>query len=358
MHRPLVRLTLAIALMVSTSLAAGAPAPMIDEPPFLLGPPSEQGPVVVQARFALQDILEILEHEEVFEFSGVLTLTWKDPRQEFDPVATRAQEKIFQGNYQFNEVATGWYPQVVLVNDNDAYKTTGVVLRVQPDGTSTLTTFITGAAEVDLDLRRFPFDEQRLEAVFEVLAFDQREIRLEVESGFANPFPAGDVRVPQWRVTGYDLSVRDRHASYAGARRVSSAFIVGVNVARDSFHVRRLVTLPLAVIVLLSFSVFWMDRSTLGDRLSVSFIGILTGVTYQLVISDEMPRISYYTLINGFLTLSFLTMCATVVINLVVGTLDQKGEQALGDRIDHRCRWLFPLVYFGLNGAMLAVAFQ
>jgi hypothetical protein len=132
---------------------------------------------------------------------------------------------------------------------------------------------------------------------------------------------------------------------------------VSVDVARDSFHIRRLVTLPLALIVLLSFSVFWMDRSTLGDRLSVSFIGILTGVTYQLVISDEMPRISYFTVIHGFLNLSFLTMCATVVINLVVGALDKKGEQALGDRIDRRCRWLFPLGYVGLNSIMLGVAF-
>ena len=153
------------------------------------------------------------------------------------------------------------------------------------------------------------------------------------------------------------MSVRDRNASFEGARAVSSAFVEGVPVARASFHVRRLVTLPLAMIVLLSFSVFWMDRSTLGDRLSVSFIGILTGVTYQLVISDEMPRISYYTLIHGFLNLSFLTMCATVVINLVVGVLDQNGEQALGDRIARRCRLLFPLTYFGLNGVMLGMAF-
>ena len=111
---------------------------------------------------------------------------------------------------------------------------------------------------------------------------------------------------------------------------------------------RRLVIIPLVVIVLLSFMVFWMDRSSLGDRLSVSFIGILTGVAYQLVMSEQLPRISYVTLMHGFLSLSFLTMCATVVINLVVGTLDKRGQVALEDRIDRRCRWGFPLAYFGL----------
>ena len=49
-------------------------------------------------------------------------------------------------------------------------------------------------------------------------------------------------------------------------------------------------------------------------------------------------------------------MCATVVINLVVGTLDRRGKSELGDRIDRRCRWGFPLAYFGLLLVMLAVA--
>jgi hypothetical protein len=59
---------------------------------------------------------------------------------------------------------------------------------------------------------------------------------------------------------------------------------------------------------------------------------------------------------HAFLVVSFLMMCATVVINLVVGELDKKGRRELGDRIDLRCRWIFPLAYFGLIWAILGVA--
>ncbi len=65
----------------------------------------------------------------------------------------------------------------------------------------------------------------------------------------------------------------------------------------------------------------------------------------------------YMTLMQGFLSLSFLIMCATVVINLVVGKLDQAGRSEAGDRIDYRCRWIFPLTYFGLILVMVAMAF-
>ena len=314
-------------------------------PESLLTPPNQDGPVVVRVAFDIHDINEIHDVEEMFAFTAVRMSTWIDPRQAFTPTAGM-NEKVFQGKYQFNELAAGWYPQMVLVNESGLNETNGVVLRVQPDGTSTLIETINATAESELDLRWFPFDNHRLEAVFQVLGFDRDEVLLEAASEDLRL--DGTVRIPQWRITGSSMSVRDRDAA--------SALVVSVDIERDSFYVRRLITFPLAVIVLLSFSVFWMDRSSVGDRISVSFIGILTGVAYQLVMGNVLPHISYFTLIHAFLGLSFMIMSATVVISLVVGTLDKNGDFARGDRIDRRCRWIFPLTYFGMVGVIFAVA--
>jgi hypothetical protein len=73
--------------------------------------------------------------------------------------------------------------------------------------------------------------------------------------------------------------------------------------------------------------------------------------------SDILPRISYVTLMNAFLNISFFTLCATVVINLVVNAYDQNGRSDVGDRIDRRCRWFFPLTYFALILIANVVAF-
>ena len=100
-----------------------------------------------------------------------------------------------------------------------------------------------------------------------------------------------------------------------------------------------------------------MDQSSLGDRVNVSFIGILTAVAYQNLVSGILPQISYFTLMNAFLNFSFWTMCATVVINLVVAGADKQGRVELGNLIDRRCRWIFPLVYFGLLLFALVIAF-
>ena len=333
-----------------------ATSPSAAGEPFLTGPPKKAGPVVVRASFHLRDINDIDDEAETFEFGGVLTLKWHDERQAFDPAELGVDEKVYLGAYQFNEVFTGWFPQVVLVNESGLYEKHGVVLRVQPDGTLTLVENLDAAAEADLSLRRYPFDRQRLDAIFEVLGFDESEVVLQPESETRSP--SDDlIRLPQWRLEGIRTSIRDRQASYAGRAGVASAFVVSMDVRRESFFMVRLVIFPLMLIVMLSWSVFWMDRSSLGDRINVSFIGILTAVAYQIVVSEILPHISYMTFMNGFLNLSFFIMCATVVINLVVGALDRQGRAEAGDLLDRRCRSIFPITYFGLMGLMLGAAF-
>lgn len=356
-------LALTAALFCCTRMAAAAPpagsqnqSPQAGTAePFLLGLPEQPGPMVVEAHFDFYDINEINDGAETFEFTGVLTLKWKDPRMAFDPAAEGVDEKIFQGAYQFNELATGWYPQVVLVNEAGMFDMDGVILRVEPDGTSILVQTLSATAEVEFNMSRYPFDEHRLKAVFEVLGYDRDEVLMRVRTDGPGP-SVGETRVPQWIVRGVSESVEERPEAYAGRQGVSSTFVVSMDAMRVPFFVMRLVVFPLVVIVFLSFTVFWMDRSSLGDRINVSFIGILTGVAYILVTGDQLPHISYVTLMHGFLNVSFLTMCATVVVNLVVGGFDKRGKYELGDRIDHACRWLFPLGYFVLLFIIFGVA--
>jgi hypothetical protein len=313
-------------------------------PETLLGPPSDNGPVVVRAQFQLQDINSIDDEPETFEFTGVLVLTWKDPRQVFDPQVAGVDEKIYQGDYQFNEVAPAWYPQVVLANESGLYESDAVILRLQPDGTSTLTSTINAVAETDFNMRRYPFDSQGLEAVFELIGFDKCEVVLEAGPGAQE----GPIHISQWELSGIETAVRHRESIAAGPSGKSSEFVVTFNVRRDPMFTLRLVGLPLALIVMLSWSVFWMERSSLGDRISVSFVGILTAVAYQIVVGDLLPHVSYITVMHAFLNFSFFVMCASVVINLIVGACDKNGKNALGDLIDRRCRLIFPMTYFGL----------
>ena len=130
-----------------------------------------------------------------------------------------------------------------------------------------------------------------------------------------------------------------------------------IYVSRQWWFMMRLVVLPLLLIVMSSWSVFWMDRSSLGDRLSVSLVGLLTVVAYLMVVSDKLPQIAYVTLIHGFLGFSFILMCATVPVHLAVAACERQRDHARGHRIDRACRWMFPLAYASLITISVAIAF-
>ena len=309
-----------------------------------LGLPESDGPVMVRTSFEFQEVSEIDDLAETIQFVGILRLVWKDERQAFDPDRTGLKELVFQGSYQFNELSPAWYPEVVLANASGLYEQHGVVLRIKPDGTSILTSVINGVAEVDLDMRRYPFDRQKLQLIFEPVGFRAEEVALTVDTD-AIPETWKNITLSQWQLNGVENFTGDEQGANYDGSEVHSTLVVELEVVREWEFVGRLVMVPLFLIVALSWAVFWMERSSLGDRISVSFIGILTAVAYQNVVSDLIPHLSYYTFINGFAMISFYFMFATVLVNLIVGALDMKGQSERGDTLDLRCRWIFPTAY-------------
>lgn len=306
--------------------------------------PGTTRPVAVKASFHLLDLKKIDDEDETFEFSGIMTLVWKDDRQAFDPTQAGVTEKLYHGTFQFNELSPSWYPQVILTNASQIPEAQGVLLRVAPDGTCTLIQDLHAVARKELQLRRYPFDQQRLEAVFQILGFDHSQVIL---TGDANPVTAdiGAIRLAQWDLRSVSGGFGEINAPYQTSGGKAAALVLSIEVKRQSFFVIRLVVLPLLTVVALSWCVFWMDRASFADRMSVTFVGLLTAVAYQAMLGDIMPHISYVTFINAFISMSFLLMSATALVNLKVCLCDRHGNHALGDLIDKRCRWMFPIVY-------------
>lgn len=306
--------------------------------------PGTARPVEVRVSFHLLDLQGIDDEAETFEFSGILTLQWKDERQAFDPIAQGVAEKFYHGNFQFNELSPSWYPQVILANASNVTTAQGVLFRVSPNGSCTLNQDFHAVARKELQLRRYPFDRQRLEAVFQVIGFDRSQVLLVGHDNSATADIAG-IRVPQWHLRSVSGDFRDIDAPYHPGSGKSAAFVLGLEVHRQPFYVVRLVILPLLIIVTLSWCVFWIKRDSLAERMSVTFVGLLTSVAYQAMLGDIMPHISYVTFINAFISLGFILMGATAAVNLLVCQYERNGNQALGELIDRRSRWGFPVAY-------------
>jgi hypothetical protein len=309
----------------------------------LRGPLSGPDPVVVDVGLFLVDFVDINADEQTFEFAANLSMRWQDPRLAFDPDEAGTSEKVYQGAYQFGEIFPGWWPQLVLRNESGRFESQGVVLRVSPDGVVSYSEQIQAIAEVKMDLRRLPFDRQRFAITFEVLGFDLDRVHLRPDpdrTGY------GETTLSQWRIDGVDaVSTTDEPVYMNGEATRISAISFYFPATRSPNFLLRLIVFPIMILVALTWSVFWMDRESLGSRMDISFIGILTVVAFQIVVSDRLPRISYFTIMSSFMYIRYLTLAASVIVNLRVSALDRRGETARGNLLDRRCRWLFPAGY-------------
>lgn len=322
----------------------------------ILRPPDT--PTVVSVGFYLSDINDVNEQQETFEFEAQLISSWKDPRQAFDPSIEGTQEKTYSGDFQFNEVFSGWWPQLILANESGNFDRQGVLLRIQPDGQLTLIQEINATAEMPMNLHRFPFDRQTFEARFLVLGYPESEILLQTDLASTGRDDDG-VQIAQWDLKGLDLRTDTLRPHLEQNPDVAySRLIVELDMKRRPQFMLRIVVFPLTLLCLLCASVFWMDHESLGDRMSISFTGLLTVVAYQFLVGGSLPTIAYLTLMDGFLFSTYLFVAASIAINLRVDHLNRTGRQKIGDDLDEKCRWIFPISFVTINAILTALAFS
>jgi hypothetical protein len=312
-------------------------------------PPSS--PTVVKVGILVADIIELNEVDETFQAEIVLVAEWNDPRLAFDPAEEGADVKLFQGQFQFNEVFAGWWPQLIIVNEIGSGDVNAITIRVHSDGRVHYLEQRNVTLETPMKLQPFPFDTQVLEAKMIAFGNYSDEVVLEVDEQMVGAteehvLSNEQINIAQWRLINLDQEAELADFRYYGRPKQISVIRFNVTLERESANIIWKVIIPLIVLVLLMWAVFWMEVDNLSDRLNISFIGILTIVAYQFLIDGTMPRISYFTFTDTVLLYSFLVMCLAIVESLVLYSLCKAGRKPMAETVDRVAQWMFPILYF------------
>lgn len=325
--------------------------------PGMPNPPAS--PTIVRCAILVLDVIDIDDVNESFTAEIAVVANWHDPRLAFDAAAAGTDRKLFQGDYQFAEVFRGWWPQFLIVNEAGGGETHGIRLEVHPDGTVRYLEHRSVQLETPMQLHDFPFDTQRLRAV--LVSFGDRadEVVFEVEDRYADTTDElvhrdQDVNVAGWDLQHLSMAVDETTLATATGRERFSRLVTTIQLRRRSWQFVWQMLFPLLVIVSMIWSIFWIDGTSLAERLNVSFIGVLTIVAYQFVVIEHMPRMSYLTFTDVLLLVSFVAMAATIPQSLAVHALVRRGAEGRARRIDRTCRWAFPLAYLLMVGGTAA----
>jgi hypothetical protein len=315
----LVIITLGLA---SPMVAVGQESP---EPVVVHQPPSV-GPVPVSVAVYVSDILKIDDANQTLTVDMVVTMRWKDDGLTAQSDGLRVLDA---GNI--------WTPSVQIRNSRSLAKKLRDVVEVDPDGNVTYRQRYFGELSSPLDLADFPLDQHTLAVEFVSFVEDEVEfVPDETRIGQAEEFSIAD-----WRIG----SVSYRQRPYEAVGREFHGFVLEFTAGRHIGYYIRKIIFPLAMIVFMSWTVFWIDPSQVAAQLGVASTSMLTMIAYRFALGELIPKVSYLTRLDEF-TFSASTLILFALLEAVLtANLSGRGKKALAKRIDRTARWVFPTIF-------------
>jgi hypothetical protein len=105
------------------------------------------------------------------------------------------------------------------------------------------------------------------------------------------------------------------------------------------------VILPLVLIVIMSWVVFWIDPTTSSSQISVAVTSMLTLIAYRFAIDSQLPRLPYMTRLDAFILISTILVFFSLIEVLVTTILDNNQQTERAKKIDRYCRVIFPVIF-------------
>lgn len=354
--RTLVRTCTSLALLCA--IPGGVAA---DETPLrALTPPTIPTEVYVSL-FDLE-ILGIDEQQETFEVEADLEAQWHDPRLAFGGSGDLADQPMplaFEQEAASDLLQTIWWPNFELTDGRDSRDQMHLSITIYPDGTVRYYERFSATIKQSLDLQPFPFDAHDIS--FSVGPFSASSAAV-VFLPFEADRPPISWEPSEWVVDDAELVVlpgptcsgsgdpclTDTECPGGETCEVGWASAqVHMSIFRVSKHYVWKIILPLALIVLISSAVFWLDLAKFpdpGDRLAISFTGVLTVVAFDFVSSGNLPKLWYNTVLDKVLLMAYVFLAINIALNVVSTQLSTTRPVACR-RNDLIGRWVFPAAF-------------
>ena len=326
-------LLLAGLFVTSVELAHSSEAPaLIDRPN------ADSGPTKISVGIWVADISNIDSAQQNFTAEVAVVLRWKDSR-----LAHTGKGIV---RYPLEQI---WHPRVSIVNETDSVsRKLPESVEVESDGRVTYRQRYVGAFTQPLRLQSFPFDRQTFRVQLVAVRYQSNEVMFVPDQVWIQDGLKGaggispSVTLPDWTIEKWEL----KPIVYALApRHQYSGYAFEFTASRNVQHYLLKVILPLVLIVMMSWAVFWIDPVTSNSQINVAVTSMLTLIAYRFAIDSQLPRLPYMTRLDAFILTSTILVFFSLIEVLVTTILDNNQQAERAKKIDRYCRVIFPVIF-------------
>ncbi len=337
-----IQFALLISLATAIELGRGAELPAVIDRPA-----ADAGPTQISVGIWIVDITNIDSAQQNFTADLAIVLRWKDARL--------AHTGTGVAHYALDQI---WTPRVGIANE-----TSSVVRKfpesaeVDPDGTVRYRQRYVGSFTQPLRLQSFPFDRQAFRIQFVAIRYGPNEVAFVPDEDWIRNgvIHAGGIApaitLPDWTVEKWETKPLT-YALAPGFEYPGYAF--EFTASRDVQPYILKVILPLILIVMMSWSGFWIDPVNASSQISVAVTSMLTLIAYRFAVDTQLPRLPYMTSLDALFLISTLLVFFSLIEVLVTTILDNNQQTERAKALDRYCRVIFPAIFATACIAILA----
>ena len=291
------------------------------------------------------DFARINLREESFDMAGYLDTSWVDPTLALGPGESSGRVRRFRPGQI-------WSPALEFVNAVEQVNTEREAdLYVDDAGRVSQRVRFSHKFQSPLKLRRYPFDTQVLSIL--VMPFDPFAKDLELVSDSQHIGRLEEASVTDWDIVGVGARIERSKDDERGQR-----FLFEVTVARRATTYVWRILLPMTLLVMASWSVFWFEPTNLQPQISTGLAILLSMVTFTYSMDSSLPKVAYLTFIDRFTLTSFSFLLITIVTVAVIHVRGRSAGVEGASRIQGWARVAFPVAFAAAIAAISAASFR
>ena len=172
----------------------------------------------------------------------------------------------------------------------------------------------------DVDLKKFPFDEQKMQIIIEDKKNNVEDLHYAIDEEETGIDP--NVVFIGWKMGKPAASVREH--TYEVYNETYSQYVFTIPIYKIMLNSFVKTLLPVIFILLVMLSSFVLDPDKITTRLGMVGSALVASVMFHVSLANQVPPVSYLTFADKFMVLTYFVLVLSFIFNVLLLELHER----------------------------------
>lgn len=238
-------------------------------------------------------------------------------------------------------VSDVWSPRIGFVNSGRMFPTLPEVVEVGANGTVTYLQDFFGTLASYESLQAFPFDDHVFSIWLTSASYSTAGVILGNDEEFTGRRDL--LNISDWVIGDVHAQVVQLNMHATNSDHSVYQFLIPAERIKVFYIVK--IFVPLVLIVIMSWAVFWLNPANFGPQIGLSATSMLTLIAFLFATTNMVPRLGYLTTLDLFIIAALALVFLALLESLAASYLVAHQRLETAQRLDRVSRVLFPAAF-------------